>query len=545
MIRLATTPTKWLIAIVVLGAILRFFPIWFGLPYMAARPDEEVAVSIATRMQHGDLNPGFFHWPSLTFYVFSGLYTVVSTIRDLLSLDPSLSVPDRALIGRAFVALAGTLTIVALFIIAHRMADAMTGLVAALFLAVAILHVRDSHFAMTDVLMTLLVTSSFALLFRALEGAARDPSSTAGTARLFALSGLVAGLATSTKYNAAVLLGAMGAAQVICLARSRNSGWSPRTWAPSAAFAIAFAVGFICATPYAVLDFPTFAADLQFDFTHLAEGHGLNLGKGWIYHVERSLPYGVGVATFAAAIVGLLPMVRHYGPHAFVFAGFAVPFYLAIGSGTTVFFRYILPLVPIVCLLAAVGVRHAGPWLASRTRFPPRAVTLLLATVVAVPGLLNCVWFDALLAKTDTRILAARWLIPRLRPNDTLHDAGGAYTKLDLRDVRFHEWPFDPDSNSFGHPEGHTPDWLVLSESPLRLYASIPPQLRQLAQEKYDLVLTLTATKGRARAAVYDLQDAFFLPFSRFDTIERPGPTVRIYRRKDAGRSALTPAGAP
>nr|MBA2260238.1 hypothetical protein [Acidobacteriota bacterium] len=58
---------RWLVVIVGLGAILRLFPIWFGLPYMGARPDEEVATGIARRMlAAGDFNPHFFHWPSLT-----------------------------------------------------------------------------------------------------------------------------------------------------------------------------------------------------------------------------------------------------------------------------------------------------------------------------------------------------------------------------------------------------------------------------------------------------------------------------------------------
>src|SRR6185503_18501814 len=139
-----------------------------------------------------------------------------------------------------------------------------------------------------------------------------------------------------------------------------------------------------------------------------------------------------------------------------------------------------MPLVPLVCLAAALAIRSVTPWLAARTRLSAPAITTALLVVTVGPALVNCVWFDAVLARTDTRVLAADWLRPQLKPDDTLHDAGGDYTKLDLRDVRFHEWRFDPSENSFGHPDGHTPDWLVLMESPLRLYASIPPQLRQL-----------------------------------------------------------------
>jgi hypothetical protein len=137
-----------------------------------------------------------------------------------------------------------------------------------------------------------------------------------------------------------------------------------------------------------------------------------------------------------------------------------------------------------------------------------------------------------LLGKTDTRVLAARWLEQRLHAESTLSDAGGAYSRLDLRHVRYHPWYYDPATASFGDPEGRTPDWLVLQESPLRIYSGTPAPLRQLAQQKYTLVQTFAATNSRSRWAVYDQQDAFFMPFSGFHTVDRPGPTIRIYRRR-------------
>ena len=58
----------WLVAILILGGALRLFPVWFGLPYPQARPDEETAIGHAVDVLDGAPNPEFFHWPSLTFY---------------------------------------------------------------------------------------------------------------------------------------------------------------------------------------------------------------------------------------------------------------------------------------------------------------------------------------------------------------------------------------------------------------------------------------------------------------------------------------------
>ena len=100
----------WLPTIVLLGAALRLFPVWFGLPYTRARPDEETALGQSLTMLSGDLNPGFFHWPSLTFYVFASLFKVATWIRQMTSPESSIPYPGYLVLARAFVALCGTLT---------------------------------------------------------------------------------------------------------------------------------------------------------------------------------------------------------------------------------------------------------------------------------------------------------------------------------------------------------------------------------------------------------------------------------------------------
>jgi 4-amino-4-deoxy-L-arabinose transferase-like glycosyltransferase len=422
------------------------------------------------------------------------------------------------------------MTVVVLFALARRMGGTTVGLLAALFLGVSILHVRDSHFAMTDVLMTMLATASLALLLRALDGHANGPEAWSGW---FALSGFVGGLATSTKYSAAALMAGMAAAQLCWLVRFRSASWRTR-WLPSVVFVAAFLTGFVAGTPYAILDYRTFTTDVVFDLTHLSGGHGVDLGRGWVYHLTTSLPYGLGIPVFLAAIAGIVPMARHYPRHAFVVFLFGAGFYASIGSGQTVFFRYVLPLVPILCLPAAVATTRGAAWVAARTGFNRTAVLCVLALAVAGVGLVNCVWFDVLLSRTDSRVLAARWLATRVQPGDSLHDAGNDYTRLDLSAVAYHHWSYDPATDSFGHPAGETPSWLVLYDSALEPYARTHLTLRELARDRYHLVHTIPAGKTRAGSGVYDLQDAFFMPVSGFHEVRRPGPTVRIYRLRDA-----------
>jgi hypothetical protein len=519
-------PYRGLWAVVVVGGLLRIVPVWFGLPYLEARPDEETAIGHALAILAGDPNPHFFHWPSLIFYVFAALFGVASRVRGVLSADPSLTPEQQILIARACVALAGTLTLVVLFRIGRRIEGPTTGLLAALFLAVSILHVRESHFAMTDVVMTLFLSASLGMILRGLD--TQD-------LRWFAFAGLAGGLAASTKYSAAAIAAGMAAAQLLLLMRERlrQSAASPGAFLPAALFVVAFAAGFLAATPFALLDSRNFVSGVRYNFAHLSEGHVVDLGRGWTYHLVRSLPYGAGPATFIAAIAGTVPFARYYRDCAFVVAAFALALYVSIGSGHTVFFRYALPLIPVVCLLAAVGVQHASRWAAPRTGLSNQAVAALLAAVVAVPAAVNSAWFDLLLARTDSRAVAAEWLVAHSQPEQTLYEAPDPYTQLNLRGARLHMWGFDASTQSFAGAGEQVPDWLVLHESPLWTYARIPPALRRLADDRYELAHVVRATKGASRSAVYDLQDAFFMPISKFSTVERPGPTVLIYRKRN------------
>jgi hypothetical protein len=498
--RTARAGTLGLAGVVLAGAALRFYPIWFGLGYAQARPDETTTLGTAVAILSGDPNPHFFHWPSLTFYLFAGLFAAARTLKR------SLDYPDYVLIARGAVAAAGTLTIVLLARLARTVADRSTAIVAAAFLAVAVLHVRESHFAMTDVLMTLWATACLCALI-----------TQRGGWRGMALAGVAGGLATSTKYSAAPLM----------LSGLLMPGVA---WRDRAVFAAAFCAAFVAASPYTLLDFGTFHADLSFEGAHLAAGHvGEDLGRGWSYHLTRSLPYGLGLPLFAAGAAGVPVLVRRHRRAAIPALAFAVPFYLAIGSGRTVFFRYILPLVPLLCLTAALTVRAIAAS-TPRLRTRPHLMTAVLAAATALVPLVNSVRLDRLLARTDSRVLAAEWLMPRLRPEHTLHDAGGDYTKLDLGRARFHEWRYDAGTRSFGAGDA-VPDWIVLYDSPLSEYAAVPAALRDLVRDRYRLAYEVRATRG-GDAAVYDRQDAFFLPIAGFGGIERPGPDVRIYAQR-------------
>ena len=376
------------------------------------------------------------------------------------------------LTGRLIFTAAGTLTIIPVCRLARRVRNPRAALAAAFFLAVAVLHVRDSHFAMTDVLMTLFVMLSLARLVSAFDAVFEAPSTGAPALRGFAAAGLLA----RARHVHQVQRGRPRPLDDGCAAAPAGEvkscpAWTLRAWTPLIFFTAAAVAGFVLGTPYRILDAPAFLADFRYDLTHLSEPHGLDVGPGWYAHLTRSLPYGCGVAaTYTAAIAGMGIALRRAPRQALVLVAFVLAFLGVLGTGRTVFFRYVMPLVPLACVFAGITAAGLGEVFSRRRGAVAGAglPTLIAVLVIGAPSLVSSAWMDVLLARTDSRIVAGQWLRGQLRPEHSVYDAGRTYVRLDLHGADYHQWIYDPRTQSFGDPDGRTPHWLVITESPLR-----------------------------------------------------------------------------
>lgn len=436
------------------------------------------------------------------------------------------------LIARGVSALAGTATVAVTYALGRRVADRETGMVAAAFLAGAFLHVRDSHFGATDVLLTFLASLSVLLVVRA--HADRRPWS-------FAAAGLVGGLAASTKYGVLVLVVPAFVSQ---LTRAAEDGrWSLRRLVDARLllFLGAFAVAALAATPYALLDSGQFVRDLTFELRHFREGHGaVKLGVGWWYHLTVSLWYGLGWPILIAGLAGIPWLIWKRRALGLLFWSFPIAYYASAGAGQTVFVRYMLPVVPFPCAGAAAVacgvIRLGAPGASQRAR---RALVALVAASMLAPSVVRVVQFDRLLARPDNRLLAARWLSDQIGRGEAIYQSGSGSGQLQWRGrpVTVEEWNYNEDAKRFvaqGHFTDRLPKWIVVQQSPVWYYSRTPPDIARLARESYDLVRVFAAMDAGARGQVFDQQDAFFLPLAGFEGVRRPGPSFVIYRIRSA-----------
>jgi 4-amino-4-deoxy-L-arabinose transferase-like glycosyltransferase len=417
------------------------------------------------------------------------------------------------------------LTVWLVYRVTRALFDTATGLIAAFFLAVAYLHVRESHFGVTDVPMTCLVVAALLLFTRA----AADPLSL----RRWAVAGATAGLAASTKYNAGVVVAA-GLWAAIAGVRAQPADWSARAAARAAAVLLGAAVvGFVAATPFAVLDVRAFLEGMRFNGHHLVSGHGIDLGYGWIYHAMFSLRYGLGAPLLIAGIAGMLILtVRSWRTAAFVCA-FPVLYYLLLGRGLTVFVRYMVPMVPLLCITAAVAVVALTRSIPMRSSYARAFVTAAVAALIALPSIQRVVAFDRLLVRPDTRVLAASWLDAHGASEWIAETPDGIVHPIWGRSPAARIARFDAEHGRFVSDTGEvvSPEWIVVATSPLSVYTTVPAGLTAIVASSYSRMAAFAAATGVESPKLFDQQDKFFVPYTGFEARVRPGPDIEIYRR--------------
>jgi hypothetical protein len=423
---------------------------------------------------------------------------------------------------------AGTLTVAALYGAAREAYSSRAATLAALLLAVAFLHVRDSHFGVTDVPATLLAVCAFWAAARCFS---RGP-----TMRRVAVAGALCGLAASTKYTMALTLMPLLVA-ILAHVRGPGNGIS-MAWRFLAVAVSCAAGGFLLGTSYALLDSPKFLADFNAERLHFVGGGGTWVERGWVHHLTFNLRYGLGLSLLSAAMAGAAWLCMERSWRTALLLSFPCAYYAAMGTGFTVFARYMVPLVPFACLGAAILVDRIGVRMSEGGHSPGLVAGLVsvLAVLLALPGAAQDLAFDRLLSQPDTRILAARW-VERTYPSGlTMYQTGAVYGHIVPQPAsRYAQFGFDEPQARFvrdGDAATTFPELIAVLESPLAQFSKVPTQVRSLLSRDYVLRVTFEATRpDGARPLPYDQQDAFFVPFDRPGEATRPGPTLKLYER--------------
>ena len=338
-------------------------------------------------------NPGYFINPPGFTYVLHVLYalrwgTDPAAVGGAFAANPT----EAFAIARAASAFLGALAVPLTAIAGARLfEDKRVGLIAGALLAVAFLPVHYSHFALND-------APTMAPLALALVGVAGIYRT--GRTREYVIAGVGLGLAIATKYQAGiVVVTIIAAAFASPVVHNRREGARVRARADAARVPGREPVR--AAGPLAVHRRPA-EADLHRGRQRRAAG-----SSGWptrtasTYYLQ-TFTWGFGWLPSLLALGGIGGLIARHRRLALVLAPAPILLLLYFGNNSRFFARWMLPMYPILALLAAWAI------VALATRWRPRVLIPALAAVALLQPLVFSVHNDVVLARDDTRHGRAR-----------------------------------------------------------------------------------------------------------------------------------------
>ncbi len=319
------------------------------------------------------------------------------------------------------------------YVISRRFFGLFAARVSALFLGTSAGFIASAHYLSCD---TPLLFFLFATLFFAQRIVQR------GWTRDYLWAGLLAGIATATKYNGL----AVGILIPVAHLLSPNcTSWRRCFFDPRVFLGVAMVpVGFVLGNPYAVLDWRRFRSDFMYNY-EVTPVYGGQRGTGYTAFLHRFNeilgPPGklvVFVFVIASVLVLIWPRLRERErlPGFLLIASFFLLYYLKIGEFARMPTRFALPAVPFAILLM-------GPFL-SRFEKYRRWIYVLLAPLILY-NLLCCAIVGWRFA-SDPRLAAQDWMLAHLRRGELVESSASSprWSLLDGLDMGERR-PAEPD----------------------------------------------------------------------------------------------------
>lgn len=511
---------KILALITIVGAAFRFYHLGWAAPFYHFQIDEHSVMGPADAMRRSMAEavafPKFFMYSPLLMYLVNIVRSVYEALAHPLNLA---STPDQTtymIMGRAISATLGTLTIPITYAAATRVAGRRAGLIAAALLACSVLHLRDSHFATTDVSVTFFCALTLWLALRLADR---------GDWLSLVLCGVSVGLTIVTKYSGAFVLGVVGLAYFMAPGRpatlrpvAKWIWWVLRGLVP---IVVAAAV-FVVLNPMPFQYREKFRTDIQdwvinpltgaTTYAWLAQFADITTPR--LYWFTNLMWWSFGPALEVVGLIGIVWLLAKRSKAAALAAAFPILYFIAAGGTIAPFIRYMLPLAPALAIGAAVLLSDG----IDRPRW--RGVALVVAALTILTTALYAAAYVNVFRQPDSRLAASAWIeenIPEgakiliepaqntppmgsylhrpdfnkdylLRANETRTDRYQLST-LDVYNRLFNQrvWGRRPDTDpqAYINEQLNAVEWIVIDDTNLQFYQHLPESKYHVVKQYY------------------------------------------------------------
>lgn len=383
---------------------IRLIGINHGLPYnnrIFYETEEPYTIKTAMAFGTGDFNPHAFNKPSLFYYLLFFFYALFFVLGKFFGYFHSVAafaayyfnnLNPFYLIARVVVALFGAASVYIIYLIGKVAYSHKTGIIASLFLSVCGVHVWYSRYAQVDIPQVFFVLLSVYFALRL---------NSADKLLNYALAGLFAGMAASTKYYGGLCI------VVPVITHFLNRRGFDRKLFCLIALCIA---GFLLFTPFALLDYRTFLKNVYYtklwaqDTTLISEP----LPVWGIQYIKDLFEISnLGLFMTVLSLIGILYSAYKHSKYDIALLLFILTMYgyFSLSKMAWSSVRYILPVIPLFILLGARLLVDGVSLLPSAKVLLP-AFVLLFSLQPAVCNIKN----GYLLSHKSTTNLAKEWI---------------------------------------------------------------------------------------------------------------------------------------
>lgn len=407
-------------------------------------PDERAIIMTVTRLDYpqgisdflstqSPWNPHFFAYGSFPFYLLKIAGDLVKQI------DPSLSSYDLIIyLGRAISSIFDMISLILIFYIGKRLFGKEIAFLTAFFYSIAVLPIQLSHFYAVD---TILTAFSLAVLYRLIIFYEKP------TMKNASLCGVLLGFAISTKISAIILLAPIliiFLTDILILILKHKKNLHNKSIIKHVPVFLNSLTGnslallfwtlfiFIICSPYALIDFLEFkrqtAEQAQMTGNAFVFPYTLQyVGKiPYFYELKNMILWGLGPIIGILGIFGTIYFLSSFTrkkwpvkwPQKSLLAVFMIFYFLIVGKFAIGFMRYMLPLYPLICLMAAVLGIKILHFLKKRIKNE-----FIINSLLMVFYFLLLIWpfsFHHIYTKLNTRVSATEWINKYIEPGKAL-----------------------------------------------------------------------------------------------------------------------------
>jgi hypothetical protein len=406
-----------------IALLIRLPSIGADLPFIYQEDDGHHFNRTIEMFKRGSLDPiDYFNKPSLHFYLRLPVVAVsvqdalskgeLQSIKEIRTRDPyglsgyayTVSHPRILWWNRAFSVFLSILLVVVTFCGAQRLTSSpYLAFFGSLLPSLSLEVVKNSHIIGVDILMALMCllssTSSVLLISKHPRFA-------------LILSSIFAGLAASSKYNAAPI----AIVPALTALMSFPTSVIPALAAAGGITIVAFFAG----SPYILLHPVEAWNDIRYELWHYgAAGHiGHSTDRGLpqaLFYSDWLITDGIGVSCSFLALVGVIVLLfskssREESPREWIFVSFPLAYILLMVMQKTNFTRNMVVVVPYLGVAAACGLQYAINAFKARSAIKP--IAFFACTLALYPLLISDLhYLEKVITSKDSRTKLASWVV--------------------------------------------------------------------------------------------------------------------------------------